>query len=103
MERKSMQRAAVLAIVISLALAGARPAAAGSLSFLDRLGSFWPALHREPGAAPAARRAASSHAGTRARQAKAAQQTTTDNPDKGWGLDPNGNSLLSPLDPTGLP
>jgi hypothetical protein len=82
MERKSMQRAAVLAIVISLALAGARPAAAGSLSFLDRLGSFWPALHREPGAAPAARRAAASHAGTRARQAKAAPQTTTDNPDQ---------------------
>ena len=105
MERKSMQRAAGLAIVISLALAGAQPAAAGSLSFLDRLGSFWSALNREPGAAPAARRAAASHAGTRRpgrrRQPSRRRQRTTRT--QGLGLDPNGNSLLSPLDPTGLP
>jgi hypothetical protein len=101
MERKSVQRFAALAIVISLALAGAGPAAAGSLSFLDRLGSFWSFLDREPGTAPASRRAASPGA-TRARQAKAAQAAPADSPDKGWGLDPNGNAFSSPTGPTGL-
>jgi hypothetical protein len=102
MERNNVHRGvAALAVVTFLALAGAPPAAATSLSFVDRLGSFWSLLAGEPGAAPAGRRAAASHAGTRPRQAKTAQ-TTTDSTDKGWGLDPNGNSFLSPLDPTSL-
>jgi hypothetical protein len=102
MERNNAQRVAALAIVTSLALGGAHPAAAAGASFLDRLGSFWSVLTGEPGAAPAVRQAAERHGATRARQAKAAQGTTTANTDKGWGLDPNGNSVFVPLDPTGL-
>lgn len=101
MERNNVQRVAAMAIVTSLALGGARPAAATSSSFLDRLGSFWSVLTGGPGAAPAVRRAAVTHGGTRARQEKAGQ-TTTDNADKGWGLDPNGSSILSSPDPAGL-
>src|ERR1700710_473734 len=89
MERNNVHRGvAALAVVTFLALAGAAPAAATGLSFVDRLGSFWSILSGGP--APAGHRAAVSHGGTRARQAKAAQ-TTTDSTDKGWGLDPNGN------------
>lgn len=100
MERNNRHRGvAVLAVVTFLAFAGASPAAATGLSFVDRLGWFWSVLNREPAAA--VRRAAAPHSGRRARQAKAAQ-TTTDSTDKGWGLDPNGNSFLSPLGVTGL-
>lgn len=101
MERNHVQRVAALAIVTSLALGGAHPAAATGSSFLDRLGSFWSVLTGEPAAPPAVRRAAVPPGATRARQAKAVQ-TTTDNTDKGWGLDPNGNSIFAPLDPTDL-
>jgi hypothetical protein len=102
MERSYVQRIAALAIVTSLALGGAHPAAATNWTFVERLGSFWSALTDGSGAPPAVRRAAVSRGGTRVRQAKASQ-TTTDKADKGWGLDPNGNSLLSPPDPSGLP
>ncbi len=101
MERNNVQRVAALAIVTSLALGGAHPAAAAGASFLDRLGSFWSVLMGGPGTAPAVSRAAERHGETRGRPAKA-QQATTNNTDKGWGLDPNGNSVFAPLDPTGL-
>src|SRR4051812_30688626 len=96
MERRNVRRGvAALAVATFLALAEAPPAAATGLSFVDRLGSLWSVLTGEPGAAPAGR-AAVSHAGARARQAKAAQTSPISDPDKGWGLDPNGNALLSP-------
>jgi hypothetical protein len=103
MERNHVQRIAALAIVTSLALGGAHPAAAATgSSFLDRPGSFWSVLTGAPGAAPAVRRTAVPHGAGRARRAKSAQ-TTLDNTEKGWGLDPNGNSVFAPLDPAGLP
>jgi mannitol-1-phosphate/altronate dehydrogenase len=86
--RRTIHRGVVaLAIVTSLSVAGARPAAAMDLGLVHQISHLWsfltgvpsPAAHRTTGK-PATRKATS---------------TTTD---RGWGIDPNGNSVT--IDPS---
>lgn len=91
MRRRNVHRGmAALAIVTSMALAGARPAAAESLGLLDRLAGLWSSV-----TAPAPG-LWSTVTGWFTVDEKAT--TTTDTTDRGWGLDPNGNSSI--LEPT---
>jgi hypothetical protein len=75
-----------LAIVTSLSFAGARPAAAANLNLLERFSHLWSIVTGT--AAPVAHQQS-------ARTPKIpGKSTTTPTPtDRGWGIDPNGNSL----------
>jgi len=88
--RRTVHRGVVaLAIVTSLSVAGARPAAAMDLGLVHQISHLWsfltgvpsPAAHRTTGK-PATRKATST-------------STTTD---RGWGIDPNGNTVT--IDPS---
>ncbi|MFL6234926.1 MAG: hypothetical protein ACJ76N_17460 [Thermoanaerobaculia bacterium] len=84
--RRTVHRGiAALAIVTSLAAAGARPAAAMDLGLARQLSSLWSFV---TGASPAQHRAAS-------RSTKPGKATTPppDSSDRGWGIDPNGNTV----------
>ncbi len=89
MKRKIVHRGIVaLAIVTSLSFAGARPAAAANLNLLDRISHLWSLVAGLP--APVA------HHQESARSSKIPGKSTTTTPaptDRGWGIDPNGNSL----------
>jgi hypothetical protein len=73
-----------------MAVAGARPAAAESLGFFDRLAGFLSTV-TAPGA-PGFWSSVTDWFGAE----KAA--TSSDTTDRGWGLDPNGNSSV--VEPT---
>jgi hypothetical protein len=84
MKRRTVQRGIVaLAIVTSLSAAGPRPAAAMDLGLVGRqLSGLWSFI---TGASPAQHRAPS---GRTTKPGKA-----SDTSDRGWGIDPNGNSI----------
>jgi hypothetical protein len=88
MKRRIVHRGVVaLAIVTSLSFAGARPAAAANLNLLDRISHLWSLVAGLP--APVAHQES-------ARNPKIPGKSTTTTPaptDRGWGIDPNGNSL----------
>jgi hypothetical protein len=100
MYRRTAQRGiAALAFVLLLTLAGAQPAAAADQGFLDRLAGLWGAV--TGASAPQAPSLWDTVTGWFGFTEKT---TTTTDPgaDKGWGIDPNGNSLnLSTSEPTG--
>jgi hypothetical protein len=88
MKRRIVHRGVIaLAIVTSLSFAGARPAAAANLGLLDRISHLWSFVTGL--SAPASHTVSS-------RTSKIPQKSTTTQPapgDRGWGIDPNGNSL----------
>lgn len=99
MYRRSIHRGiAALAVVTSLWFAGAQPAAAKDLGLTARLGHLMSVL--EPGLWAKLTGWLSPGKPT-----KATSSSTPSTGEKGWGLDPNGNSLTtSPTsDPLGLP
>jgi hypothetical protein len=89
MYRRTAHRGvAALALVLTLILAGAQPAAAANRPVLDRFASFWGAvINTVPGA----------HAVLNTLTGWFAK--STDDPpaktDQGFGMDPNGIALLS--------
>jgi hypothetical protein len=102
MYRRTAQRGiAALAFVLMLTLAGAQPAAAADQGFLDRLAGLWGAV-----------------TGTSAPQAPSLWDTVTGwfgftektyycppdgsdpNCERGWGIDPNGNRLMTITPPS---
>lgn len=86
MRRRNVHRGmAALAIAASMAFAGARPAAAESLGLLDRLAGLWSSVTAP---APGIWSTVTDWftVGEKA--------TTTQETDRGWGLDPNGNSSV---------
>jgi hypothetical protein len=99
MFHRSIHRGIVaLAVVTSMSLAGAQPAAARDLGFTARLGHLMSVL--DPGLWAKLTGWLSPDKPTKA--------TSSSNPstgEKGWGLDPNGNSLTTAptSDPLGLP
>jgi len=99
MYRRTIHRGILaLAVVTTLSLAGAQPAAARDLGLTARLGHLMSVL--EPGLWAKLTGWLSPDKPTKA--------TSSSNPspgEKGWGLDPNGNSMTtSPdSDPSGLP
>jgi hypothetical protein len=96
MHRRTVHRGMfALAIVTSLAFAGARPAAARELGLKERLNHLWSAV---TGAGPGAWAQLTDWLGDKPAHTK-----------KGWGMDPNGAELDGnssttppPSDPTGL-
>jgi hypothetical protein len=90
-----------LAIVTSLAFAGAQPAAARELGMMERLNRLWSSV---TGAEPGAWAQLTGWFGGD-KPTKATSTPTSSTTDKGWGMDPNGNSITtSPTsDPLGLP
>jgi hypothetical protein len=98
MYRRTVHRGILaLAVVTSLSLAGAQPAAARDLGFTARLGHLMSAL--EPNLWAKLTGWLSGDKPT-----KATSSSTPSSGEKGWGLDPNGNSTTaSPTsDPLGL-
>lgn len=94
--RRTIQRGIVaLAIVTSLSVAGARPAAAMDLGLMHQISNLWSFFLGAP--SPAAHRDTTS--------GKPAHRKTTDSsaptPDRGWGIDPNGVNVVT--DPGTVP
>ena len=89
MKRRIVHRGVVaLAIVTSLSFAGARPAAAANLSLLDRISHLWSIVTGD------CRRPLRTRESARTPTIPGKSTTTTPAPtDRGWGIDPNGNSL----------
>jgi hypothetical protein len=92
--RKTIHRGIVaLAIVTSLSVAGARPAAAMDLGLMHQLSNLWSLVTGVPSHAP------------RQTSTKPATRKTTSSPqpiDRGFGIDPNGgNSIVT--DPGTVP
>jgi hypothetical protein len=96
MKRRIVQRGMVaLAIVTSLSFAGARPAAAANLGFLDQLSHLWSAVTGL--STPVAHQASS-----RATKLPGKSTPQPSPGDRGWGIDPNGNTISStPGNPLG--
>ncbi|MFL6195653.1 MAG: hypothetical protein ACJ75H_15865 [Thermoanaerobaculia bacterium] len=93
MRRRNVHRGmAALAIVTSMAFAGARPAAAESLGLLDRLAGLWSSVTAP---APGIWSAVTNWF------TLDEKATTTQETDRGWGLDPNGNSSVQEPTVTG--
>lgn len=89
MQHRTLHRGIVaLAIATSLSVAGAHPAAAANLGLLDRLAGLWSVVTGVPSPV--------SHAVVRRSNGTPAKSTTSPPPpDRGWGIDPNGNSSTS--------
>ena len=87
MKRRIVHQGVIaLAIVTSLSFAGARPAAAANLGLLNQISHLWSFVTGL--SAPA------SHTISSRTPKIPAKSTTTPAPgDRGWGIDPNGNSL----------
>lgn len=96
MHRKTVHRGiAALALVTILTVAGAQPAAAADLGFLDRLANFWSAVTGEEPT-----NLWDTLTGWFGGTEKATSTDTTIT-DRGAGIDPNGNTLTSSTtDPT---
>lgn len=85
--RRTVHRGIVaLAIVTSLSVAGARPAAAMDLGLMHQLSNLWSFVTGVPSPAP------HPTAGK-----PVTRKTTTSQPtvDRGWGIDPNGSSIVT--------
>jgi hypothetical protein len=89
MYRRTAHRGvAALAIVLTLVLIGAQPAAAADRTAMDRFASFWGAvLNTVPGA----------HAALHTLTGWFGKSTSEPpvNTDRGFGIDPNGNRLYN--------
>jgi hypothetical protein len=102
MHHKTMHRGILaLAVVTSLAVAGAQPAAARELSLMNRLGHLWSAV---TGGEPGVWSQVAGWLGGGTTAPTKAISTAPDTSDRGKGMDPNGNSVVSgPLsDPLGV-
>jgi len=77
-----------LALATSLSVAGAHPAAAANLGLLDRLAGLWSVVTGVP--SPVSHAVAHRSHGTPAKTTPSSPP-----PDRGWGIDPNGNSSTS--------
>lgn len=100
MYRRTVHRGILaLAVVTSLAFAGAQPAAAKDLGFTARLGHLMSVL--DPGLWT---KLTGWLGGGDGKPVKATSPSSSASTEKGWGMDPNGNSVLtSPTsDPLGL-
>lgn len=96
--RRTVQRGIVaLAIVASLSVAGASPAAAMDLGLTHQISKLWsfflgapsPAPHRTTVGKPATRKTATD--ATTGSTANSSTPSSSDpSPDRGWGIDPNG-------------
>src|SRR4051794_35170943 len=97
MFRKTVHRGiAALALVTVLALAGAQPAAAANLGFLDRLASLWTTVtEREPAVGLWDTLTGWFGDATTKKDSDATPIT-----DRGSGIDPNGTCLSTPSDST---
>jgi hypothetical protein len=91
MRGRTLQRGIVaLAIVTTLSAAGARPAAAMDLGLVRQISNLWsfflggpsPAPHRSTAGKPVTGKASSCTPGSAGCEG-------------GWGIDPNGNTILS--------
>jgi hypothetical protein len=90
MYRRTAHRGvAVLALVLTLVVIGAQPAAAAERTVLDRFASFWGAVIN---AVPGAHAALSTVTGWFDKSLADPQATT----DASWGIDPNGTEPASP-------
>ena len=101
MYRRTVHRGILaLAVVTSLAFAGAQPAAAKDLGLKARLGHLMSVL--DPGLWT---KLTGWLGGGDGKPTKTSSSSTQTAGEKGWGMDPNGNSVLtSPTsDPLGLP
>jgi len=102
MRRTTVHRGIIaLAIVTSLAFAGARPAAARELGALDRFHQVWSAFAGAPGLWDRMGDKLAGWFGGGLPTKVVSAPTSTD---KGWGMDPNGSttdSTLSPIPVTG--
>ena len=85
--RRTVQRGIVaLAIAASLSVAGARPAAAMDLGLVRQLSNLWSLVTGGPSHAP--------HQ-TAGKPATRKTSSSDPTPDRGWGIDPNGNTVTS--------
>jgi hypothetical protein len=99
MHRRTVHRGIfALALVVLLTCAGARPAAASDLSLMDRLHRLWSAVTVSQPAQPGFWEQLTGWFGG-AKPTKAV--SSPDMSEKGWGLDPNGNSLTSTVNGSG--
>jgi hypothetical protein len=98
MRRTTVHRGIVaLAIVTSLAFAGARPAAARELGALDRFHQVWSAFVGAPGLWDRmGDKLAGWFGGVPAKAVSTPPPASTD---KGWGMDPNGSTTDSTTPP----
>ena len=86
--RRTIQRGIVaLAIVATLSVAGAPPAAAMDLGLVHQLSHLWSFFLGGPSPAPHHPRGTTS--------GKPTQRKSSDTSEGGWGIDPNGNTVLS--------
>jgi hypothetical protein len=93
MYRRTAHRGvAALALVLTLILAGAQPAAAANRSAPDRLASFWGAVIN---AVPGAHAVLNTLTGWFAKSTENPPVTT----DRGYGMDPNGTDPTPPAVP----
>jgi hypothetical protein len=91
MYRRTARRGvASLALVLTLVIIGAQPAAAADRTVMDRFASFWGAVINT---VPGAHSALSTLTGWFSKSTSEPQPTV----DRGWGVDPNGLDLLAPV------
>lgn len=93
--RRTVQRGIVaLAIVASLSVAGARPAAAMDLGLMHQISKLWSFFVGAPSTAPHRTTAGKPDTRKMVTGATTDSSTTTSSSDpssdKGWGIDPNG-------------
>src|ERR1700681_1037708 len=95
MSRRTARRGvASLALVLTLILVGAQPAAAADRTFMDRFASFWGEVINT---VPGAHAAVSTLTGWFSKSVTDPQPTT----DRGYGMDPHGSEPTPPtLPPT---
>jgi hypothetical protein len=94
MYRRTAHRGvAALALVFTLILVGAQPAAAADRTVLDRFASFWGAIINT---VPGAHAALSTVTGWFDKSTGNPPVTT----DASWGIDPNGIEVIQPVPPT---
>lgn len=99
MHRRTAQRGiAALAFVLMLTLAGAQPAAAADQGFLDRLAGLWGAVTGT--SAPQAPSLWDTVTGWFGVTEKTTTTTEPDPTERGWGIDPNGNRLMTVAPPS---
>ena len=90
--RRTMQRGIVaLAIVTSLSVAGARPAAAMDLGLMHQISNLWSFL---TGVSPVAHQTAAPGKPVH-RKGTSTTCPTGQTCEGGWGIDPNGNTVTS--------
>ena len=96
MHRKTFHRGIAALALVTLLLAGAQPAAAANLGFLDRLASLWTAVtEREP--ATGLWDTVAGWFGS----SKQKESDCTPITERGSGIDPNGIwAMPTPVDPT---